>query len=179
VGAAGCFFSWLLFAIPAWAVLVAWRRDGPRRALVSACTSALAIVMVFGALALTLGYDPLATLKATDAAYRHGIARVRPYDYWIVGSPAAWWIALGLPIGWGMLRAGARGDPAALALVAIVIAGSVLGLTKAETERIWLPFVPLACAAAAAALPPRHLRPVLYALIAQALAIQLLFDTVW
>jgi len=52
-------------------------------------------------------------------------------------------------------------------------------LTKAETERIWLPFVPLACVAAAAVLPARRLKPVLWMLAAQALAVQLLFDTVW
>ena len=55
---------------------------------------------------------------------------------------------------------------------------AVGGFTKAETERIWLPFVPLACVAAAA-LPIRRLSSVLLALGAQALAVELLFNTVW
>ena len=56
---------------------------------------------------------------------------------------------------------------------------AVAGFTKAETERIWMPFVPLACVAAAEQLPVRRLRPVLAALAAQALVVEILFNTVW
>jgi methylthioxylose transferase len=177
--AIGSFFSWLLFAIPAWAVLVILKRDGPRRAVELACLSAVATLALYATLAPTLGYDPIATLRATDAAYRHGISRIRPYAYWVLGSPVAWGISLGLPIGWAALRASVTRDPAAVALAAVVIAGAVLGFTKAETERIWLPFVPLACVAAGAVLPVRALRTALWLLAAQALAVELLFDTVW
>ena len=65
---------------------------------------------------------------------------------------------------------------------ALVLVASVIGFTKAETERVWLPFVPLACVAAAAALaalPVARLRLVLASLAVQALAIELLFFTVW
>ena len=179
LAAVGSFFSWLLFAIPAWAVLLLLRRDGPRRALELACICALATLALYATLALTLGYDPIATLKATDAAYRHGISRFRPYAYWLFGSPVAWGIALGLPIAWAALRASITRDAAALALAAVVVVGAVLGFTKAETERIWLPFVPLACVAAGAVLPARGLRATLWLLVAQALAIELLFDTIW
>jgi hypothetical protein len=55
----------------------------------------------------------------------------------------------------------------------------VLGFTKAETERIYLFLVPLACVAAATALPERYLTPVLAALAVQALASELLLFTVW
>ncbi len=144
-----------------------------------ALSFAVATAAVYATLALTLGYDPIAALRATDAVYRHGIASIRPYAYWLFGSPAAWAIALGLPIAWLWLRATAVRDPAALALAAIVLVAAVLGFTKAETERIWLPFVPFACVAAARALPARALRPVLWLLVAQALAVELLFDTIW
>jgi uncharacterized membrane protein len=177
--AAATFFSWLLFAIPAWAVLVVLRREGPRRALALAALCALAVIVVYGTLALALGYDPIATLTATGAAYRHGISRHRPYAYWVFGSPTAWWIGLGLPIGWTALRVLASRDACAVALFAVVIVSTVLGLTKAETERIWLPYVPLACVAAAVVVPARRLSPVLWLLVAQALTVQLLFDTVW
>lgn len=56
---------------------------------------------------------------------------------------------------------------------------AVLGFTKAETERIYLYLVPLACLAAAASLPERSLGIVLGALAAQALLTELLFYTVW
>ncbi len=71
------------------------------------------------------------------------------------------------------------GEPAAIALWALVLVSSLLGFTKAETERIWLPFVPLACVAAAAATPAWRLRSLLGALAGQALVIELLFFTVW
>ena len=42
-----------------------------------------------------------------------------------------------------------------------------------------LVFVPMACLAAARALPERHLRPVLVVMAVQALAIEVLFRTMW
>jgi hypothetical protein len=97
----------------------------------------------------------------------------------VFGSPAAWLVLLGLPTAWLALRSVADGDPAALALWGLVLVSSLLGLTKAETERIWLPFVPLACVAAAAVTPKPRLRLLLAVLVAQSLAIELLFFTVW
>jgi hypothetical protein len=155
------------------------RREGLRSAAALTAVCALAVAAVYATLAVTLGYDPLATLKATDALYRNGIAHIRPYAYWLFGSPTAWWIGLGLPIGSAALCAGASRDACALALFAVVMVSAVLGFTKAETERIWLPFVPLACVAAAAVVPARRLPGLLSLLAAQALALQLLFDTVW
>jgi methylthioxylose transferase len=179
VAAIATFFSWLLFAIPVWAAIVAFRREGPRRALTLVAVCAVALVGVYATLAATLGYDPIATIEATGAAYRYGISRIRPYPYWLFASPAAWWLGLGIPIAWLAARAAARREATAVALFAVVAVSAVLGLTKAETERIWLPFVPLACLAAAALLPARRLPAVLWLLVAQALAVQLLFDTVW
>jgi len=173
------FFSWLLFAIPAWAAIVVLRREGPRRALTVVAVCAVALVAVYVALAVALGYDPIATADATGAAYRHGIARMRPYSYWLFASPAAWWLGLGIPIAWLAVRAAALRDATAVALFAVIVVSAVLGLTKAETERIWLPFVPLACVAASALLPARRLPVVLWLLVAQTLAVQMLFDTVW
>ncbi len=179
LAAVGSFFSWLLFAIPAWAVLLVLVREGRRRAVTLTSICGLAIAAVYLTLALTWGYDPIAAVKATDAVYRQGIAHMRPYAYWAFGSPVAWGLALGLPTAWALLRAVAVHDEAALALTAVVLVGAVLGYTKAETERIWLPYVPLACVAAARVLPVRGLRPALWLLVSQALATELLFDTIW
>jgi hypothetical protein len=179
LAAVGSFFSWLLFAIPAWTVLVVLGHQGRRAAVALGGVCALATLAVYGVLAVTLSYDPFAALKATDAVYRHGIASIRPYAYWLFGSPVAFGIALGIPTAWAVLRALAVRDPAALALAALVIVGAVLGVTKAETERIWLPFVPLACVAAARVLPACRLRVALWMLVAQALSIELLFWTIW
>ncbi len=173
------FFSWLLLAIPAWAAVLALRREGPRRAGLILIASALGLLAVNGLLALTLGYDPFSALRATSHAYHLGIAVTRPYSFWVFGSPTAWGVMLGLPVLWFVLRSLAAGEHTAVALAALIAAASLLGLTKAETERIWLPFVPLACLAAAATLPRVRLAPVLWLLVAQALAIELLFFTIW
>ncbi len=179
LAALGSFFSWLLLAIPAWATIVVLRREGPRRALACAGTSAIAIVALNAVLAVTLGYDPLATLRVLEQLYRHGAASTRPYAYWLFGSPVAWALMLGMPTAWLGARSLGRRDPAAVALAAVVLAAAVLGFTKAETERIWLPFVPLACVAAAATISARTLRPLLWSLAIQALAVEVLFDTVY
>jgi hypothetical protein len=179
LAAVGSFFSWLLLAIPAWAVLVTAFRDGRRAGLKLAAQCAALTVAFTAALNFTLGYDPIATLRATGVIYRVGIAGSRPYAYWVFGSPVAWALMLGAPIAWLAIRATARFEPAAAALAITVLAASVLPFTKGETERIWLPFVPLACAAAAAVVPQGALRRILISLVTQAVAVQLLFDTVW
>jgi hypothetical protein len=179
LAAVGSFFSWLLLAVPAWAVLTMGFRDGPRAALKLAALGTALTIAFTAALNVTLGYDPIATLRATGVVYHVGIAASRPYAYWVFGSPVAWALMLGPAIAWFATRAATRREPAAAALAITLLAASLLPFTKGETERIWLPFVPLACTAAAAALPQRALRPILISLLAQALAVQLLFDTVW
>jgi hypothetical protein len=171
-------FSWLLLAIPVWAALLALRRHGIRSALVCAAMSAIAILIVNVALALTTGYDPVATLRATDAVYRRTTA-ARPYAYWLFGSPVAWSVLLGLPTAALALRALAQADPAAIALAGVILGSSILGFTKGETERIWLPYAPIACVAAAAVLPRKRLTLILLALTAQAVLFELAFNTIW
>ena len=178
VAAIGSLFSWLLLAIPVWAALLVLAREGWRPALVFVAGCATAIVALNTALALALGYDPFATLHATSAIYRQ-VSASRPYAYWVFGSPVAWAVMLGIPTAWCAMRAAVDSDPAALALVAVIAVSAILGFTKAETERIWLPFAPLACVAAAAFIPPRRVRWLLPVLALQALAVELLFVTIW
>ena len=176
--AVASFFSWVLLAIPAWAVLVTARRRGGRAAALLAISVAASVLLLTAVLGLLLDYDPVAILRTLSRIYGDGAAAHRPYLFWLFGSPAAWTAMLGLPIGWLAARALAAGDPAALALAAVIVVSAVAGFTKAETERIWLPFVPLACVAAAA-LPVSRLRALLGVLVVQALAVELLFGTVW
>jgi hypothetical protein len=159
------FFSYANLAVGAWAALLSWQRDGLRRAVTLAAACGAALVAFYAALHLATGYDPIGVLEATETVYREGIASRRPYEFWLFGSPTAFLVALGLPI--------------ARALLAVLGIAAVLGFTKAETERIYLFLVPLACVAAATALPERRLQLVLGALAAQALATELLLYTVW
>jgi hypothetical protein len=173
------FFSWLLLAIPFWAAVVVLQRDGWRRAVMVCAATAAGWAAFNAVLAVAYGYNPFDALAATHHVYTHGFSTRRPYSFWVFGSPAAWALMLGPPLTWLALRALTRRDRAAVALWALIAIASVLGFTKAETERIWLPFVPLACLAATAILPPARLRLLLAALAVQALAIELIFFTVW
>jgi methylthioxylose transferase len=177
--AAASLMSWALLAVGAWAAILTWRRRGARSALVLAGSCALACLALDGALAAVYGYDALGTLRATEAVYRNSIASVRPYAFWAFGSPVAWGAMLGLPIAGAALRRLARGDDAAVALGVVVAVAAIGGFSKAETERIWLFLVPFACVAAAPAVRERRLTMAVALLLAQALAVEALFDTIW
>jgi len=172
------FFSWVLLAIPAWAVVVAYARDGRGSALRLAIGAAAGVLAVTLLLVAIWGYDPVAIVRAVHHAYGKGAAAQRPYAFWLFGSPAAWLTLLGPPIVWLGLRSLQRGEPAAVGVAVIVVLSALAGFTKAETERIWLPFVPLACAAAAAT-PITRLRPWLVAMALTAVVIKVLFGTTW
>jgi len=184
--AAGCaalaiaaFFSWALLAIGAWAAVTVLAREGPRCAVLLVAGCGVAVLALDGGLSLLTGYDPIGALRATEAYYRNSVASRRPYAFWLFGSPVAFVVALGLPTAAGVLLAAQRRVPAAVALAVVIGVASVAGFTKAETERIWLPFVPLACVAAAAVLEPARLRLVAPLLAAQAVVLVLLFQTIW
>jgi hypothetical protein len=122
---------------------------------------------------------PLAALRATANVYYHGTGSYRPCSFWVFGSPTAWAVVLGLPIMWFALRALSDRDAAAIAVWAIVAVATLLGTTAGETERIWLPFAPLPCVAAAAAVPQGRLRPILGLRTSQSMVMELLLFTVW
>jgi hypothetical protein len=173
-------FAWSLLAVGAWAALVVLHRDGARAALALCATCGAALLAFYGALYAATGFDPIGTLLATGEVYRAGVASMRPYWYWLLGSPTAFLVVLGLPITWQALRSVAAGRTPAVAIFAVMGLAAALGFTKAETERIWLFFAPFVCLAAAAGPGARApLRPVLAALAVQALAWELAFDTIW
>jgi hypothetical protein len=172
-------FAWSLLAVGAWAAIVVWRREGIRTTLALCGLCGAALVGFYSALYGLTGFDPFGTLRATEDVYRAGIASLRPYWYWLLGSPAAFLLVLGLPILWYALCALAGGRTVATAIFAVLAFAAVMGFTKAETERIWLFFAPFMCLAAAAGSRALPLRPVLAALAVQALAYEFVFDTVW
>jgi methylthioxylose transferase len=171
--------SWALLAIGAWAAIVAWRREGWRAALVLAAACGVAVLVLDGALALATGYDPVGALAATKQVYDNSLATRRPYLFWVFGSPVAWAVMTGVPIIGAALAGLVARRPAAIALAVVVLVAALGGFTQAETERIWLFMVPLACVAAAPWLRTTRLRAVLAFLAAQAIVIELLYETVW
>jgi hypothetical protein len=172
-------FAWSLLGIGVWAAALAWRRRGRREMLALVLLCGVALIAVHAAFAALTGFDPIGAIRATEQVYRRGIASERPYWFWLPGSPTAFLVMIGLPIAWLGLRALAAGDDAAVAIFSVLVLAALAGFTKAEVERIWLSFAPFVCIAAASVLSADRLRPVLALLGAQALAWELLWNTVW
>lgn len=130
------------------AVAVATRRW---RLLALATGGGVAVLLAFAA----AGFWWPAGLEATRAVYGSGISARRPYLDFLVISPAAFALALGPAAfaGLAALRGRARVLPGA-ALAALLVA-ALSGLSKGETERIWLPFAPWLLLATAALRAPR------------------------
>ena len=115
--------------------------------------------------------------------YYDGIASDRHYSYWVWANLAAWTYTVGLAV-WSAFpaaRRAFRSNPlvqlAAAAMLTIVVA-TLSGMSKAETERIFLPFT-IWIVALPALLPTRWHRGLLLSQVALGLAAQLLLLTRW
>jgi hypothetical protein len=141
-----------------------------------------------GLLWLATGYDPVAAVRAVHAAYREapGSAR-RPYLPWLVGDPIAFGGMLGIPLFAALLaRAAAVVRQRAwtcfdAAVLACLLAAASWGFSRGEVERIFLFLVPLALVPVVRQLRAWQARlpAVAGLLVAQTLAVQLLFYTRW
>ena len=118
--------------------------------------------------------------------YWAGIAGARPFAYWVWGNLVSLTCAIGIPAAVGLRRAF---DRVALrrrsglhvllvAFVVVVLLADLSGLSKAETERIWLPFA-VWLVAAPALLPTRCHRLSLAVQAVGALLINSLLLTNW
>jgi hypothetical protein len=177
--AVASFFSYAVLAIGAWAALVRLLREGWRTAFVVALGCGVALVVFYVALWAGTGFQLHDVVVATEDVYRESVARLRPYAFWLFGSPAAFLAFCGLPITWYAARALGERQPVAVALFAVILISAVGGFTKAEVERIWLMYVPVMCVAAAAVLPARRVPLVLALLALQSVVVECLFGTVW
>ncbi len=118
------------------------------RILLLAALGAAVVVAVF---ALS-GFWWLDGYHLVVERYYQGIATLRPYSYWVWADLAAVLIAIGPAVVAGIRRTGASflaepkrsfRDPVTLlvaAAVPAIVFADVSGLSKAEVERIWLPF---------------------------------------
>jgi hypothetical protein len=113
--------------------------------------------------------------------YNQGWAEQRPYGYWVWANLACLVISAGLVVGPAVLyaaRASNRPPVRWLPLAALlaIVAADLSGLSKAEVERIWLPYE---CwlLVATAAIPGRQQRGWLAVQAAVALAVNHLLLT--
>jgi methylthioxylose transferase len=151
-----------LIALPAVAVLIAARDvRSALRALVPAVVAVLAVVGVF-ALAGFWWFDGYVLVQQR---YWQGIAMNRPFQYWAWANFASVVCAVGLGAVAGVSRAfdlqlvKKRTGLHLLVLGALlaIICADLSMLSKAEVERIWLPYT-VWLTAAGALLPPRSHR---------------------
>jgi methylthioxylose transferase len=153
---------------------------------------ALATAATVGGLAgllwLAAGYDPVAAVRATHAAYQAAPGSAgRPYLPWLVGDPIAFGGMLGVPLFAALVaravavvrqRAWTCFDAAVLVCL---LAASAWGFSRGEVERIFLFLVPLALVPVVRQLRAWQVRlpAVAVLLVAQTLAVQVLFYTRW
>ncbi|MGW4569869.1 hypothetical protein [Streptomyces tendae] len=170
-----CYLSYglTLFAVVAAAVLLLGRRGvRARPVLFVPLLAGSAVVPVAFAAA---GFDWWEAYHLLVERYYEGAAGVRPYAYWVWANLACTVLITGLATVAGLRRAGGvlvrrrvegvRADGAraeetrlaflvAAALLALLVA-DLSGMSKAETERIWLPFALWLLAACAFLTRPR------------------------
>jgi len=171
-----------LMGLVAVAVLVAARSWRP---LPVAVASALVVVLGFAA----LGFAWWDAYPVLTERYFDGIAADRPQSYWWYADLALLVISAGPLLLSGVLTAGStalssarRSASVVLTLVAsivlVVAAADASGMSKAEVERIWVPFVPW-LTLSFALLPERWRRWGLGLQVLTALVVQHLVYTAW
>ncbi|WSZ87202.1 hypothetical protein OG584_31010 [Streptomyces sp. NBC_00859] len=195
--AAGLLFGWALylsygltlFAVPAVAVLLLARTARP----LAPALAGVALV----ALAFTLaGFNWWDAYHLLVERYYQGVGGDRPQSYWVWGNLACAVVISGPATVAGLRRAGASvpgavrrwrgahdgaGDRLGLLVVAVLLAmlvADLSGMSKAETERIWIPFA-LWMLPAAALLPGADRRRWLTLQAALALLVNHLLLTTW
>ncbi len=151
-----CYLSYglTLVALIAAAVLVLGRHGiRERPALLVPLLAGLAVVPTAFTLA---GFNWWEAYHLLVTRYYQGAGGVRPYGYWVWANLACTALITGLATAAGLRRTGAvlvrcRGDApdrTAEARLALLVSAALLallvadlsGMSKAETERIWLPF---------------------------------------
>jgi len=160
----GVFLSYglTLMGLPALAVLVSapgWR--AALRALGPAALAAVAVAVAFA----VAGFYWFDGYTLVQQRYWQGVAKDRPFQYWVWANLACVVCAIGLGSVAGISRVFDRAairrrsgfNLLLLAMLAVIVCADLSMLSKAETERIWLPFT-IWLTAAPALLPARSHR---------------------
>ena len=134
-------YGLILIAVPAVAVLIATRNYRP---LAIAICGALVVAAFF----TVEGFWWFHGLDLLRNRYWAGIAHDRPYRYWVWANFVSVTCAIGLPAAIALRRVFDRSELARrtglhvvlVAFLIVIVISDVSGLSKSETERIWLPF---------------------------------------
>ncbi|MET0492769.1 MAG: hypothetical protein ABW000_06510 [Actinoplanes sp.] len=180
VGSLYLSYGLTLLALPALAVVFLARRSTSIWRTLGVAVGAGAAVVVAFTLA---GFWWLDGYHLVVERYYQGIASDRPYAYW-VWADLALVVACAGPVAAVIMRRAVtrsgRGPSLVLPVagLAAIVAADLSGLSKAEVERIWLPFA-VWLMAGAALLPPVSRRGWLLAQAVIALLINHLLLTTW
>lgn len=179
-------YGLVLFGLVPLAVLIVARG---LRAVIPAVVGVAVVVAVFAA----GGFWWLDGYHLVIQRYYQDVGRTRPYNYWVWANLACLVLITGPVLAAGLRRGAVRAveiirvrtwtrEVTVLALMLAaalaVAAADESGLSKAETERIWLPFA-VWLVAGASLLPARHRRWWLVAQVVVALVVKHLVWTQW
>ena len=169
------YLSYGLVLVGPLAVAVLWLR---RRAgtVVTAGFGVAAVVAAFTA----AGFWWPTGYHLVVRRYYQGWAADRPYGYWVWADLAALLLCVGPVVAPALLRLPRRAGITLVPLAALtaIVAADLSGLSKAEVERIWLPYA-IWLLVATAWLPARQHRVWLAAQALTALAVNHLLFTPW
>ena len=176
-------YGLMLLVLPAAAVLVSaadWQ--AALRALGPAALAAAVVAATFA----VAGFSWLDGYTLVQQRYWQGIAKDRPFQYWGWANLACVVCAIGLGsvagisrvFDWAAVRRRSGFHLLLLALLAVIVCADLSMLSKAETERIWLPFT-IWLTAAPALLPARSHRLWLALNAAGALLLNSIIFTNW
>jgi hypothetical protein len=180
------FASALVLPFLAVRALARWRDDRAWVLRWAGATSAVVLGLV-ALLTATTGYDPVATVAAVNRFWSAAPGTSRAWLTWTYGDLIAFAAMLGAPLAaalaaglWRALRRRAWGS-FEVATLASLLVGALWGHTKGEVERMWQFLVPFAVVVAVRQLLRwRASMPVVAVmLLAQTVAIELLFFTRW
>lgn len=150
------------------------------RALPWALGGALVVTAAFSA----FGFHWWEAYPVLRERYYDGIASERSYGYWVWANLAAWTFTAGVAV-WAAFPATADAARRRVPLAVLAAGGlttialaTLSGMSKAEVERIWLPFT-IWVVAVPALLPDRWQRPLLASQVVLALLAQTLLVTRW
>jgi hypothetical protein len=164
---------------------------GWRQALAAVLMAGGGVIMIAAA-HLALGFNWLTGLHQLRVRYYQGIAAQRPYGYFVWANIAAWLISCSPLLVVGIIRAigvlgrwrhDAWSTDRVLALLGLsgvlaALLADLSGLSKAETERIWLSFGVIAWTTMAL-LRDRRAQWMLVAAAGWAIGVNHLVDTGW
>jgi hypothetical protein len=136
----GCYLSYglVLMGVLALAVVLIRRSWA---VLFAGVVGAGAVAVAF----TVLGFDWLTGYHLVQQRYYQGLAAQRPYLYWVWADLAILAVSAGPAAVAGLRRTVKQAQPGAvrwlpLAALAAILAADLSGFSKAEVERIWLPF---------------------------------------